>query len=107
MDKRRLASLCSQLCWSARPSTILHALPLALPDSRSELIQFAGGDWGGLIVFLLGRNHAQNCKAVHTNFPYGLPRWTNPWHILQGLNYYLPFLKQVGIWLAPAVTEGA
>ncbi|KAK9810911.1 hypothetical protein WJX73_007650 [Symbiochloris irregularis] len=65
-----------------------------------------GGDWGGMIVFLLGQKHAQHCKAVHTNFPHAVPRWWNPWHMLQALNYYVPFAKQIPLLLSRSEIQG-
>ncbi len=32
-----------------------------------------GGDWGGIIVAIMGSAHGDHVKAVHTNFPLGGP----------------------------------
>ena len=61
------------------------------------ICECSGGDWGGDIVFTLGSHHSLNCKAIHTNFPTAVPRWTRLGHLAQFLNYKLPWLNQVDL----------
>ena len=58
-----------------------------------EAVCSAGGDWGQMVVFMLGVRHPDSCKGIHTNFPFGSPKLSWPWSLLQWANASL--LKKV------------
>ena len=42
-----------------------------------------GGDFGGMVAYVLGALHPEHCAAVHSNITVCLPSMTNPWTMLQ------------------------
>ena len=54
-------------------------------DLDSNLIQavVAGGDFGGMVAYVLGALHFEHCAAVHSNITICLPSFANPWTMLQ------------------------
>lgn len=65
-----------------------------------------GGDWGGLISFLLGVQHSEHCRGIHTNFPFALPKLYRPWHVAQLLNFKLPILNKIPLALTEKELKG-
>ena len=43
----------------------------------------AGGDFGGMVAYVLGALHSEHCVAVHSNITICLPSFANPWTMLQ------------------------
>ena len=64
--------------------------------SLGQCIPTAGGDWGTLICFLLGTQHSDHCKAIHT-LARAFPKRGHPWHEAQLLNHRLPILNKVTV----------
>ena len=54
-------------------------------DVGSSLLQAvcAGGDFGGMVAYILGALHSEHCAAVHSNITICLPSFANPWTMLQ------------------------
>lgn len=48
-----------------------------------------GGDWGAIICRAIAKHHSDRCAAIHLNMCVAQPSYTNPLHILQGLNALL------------------
>lgn len=48
-----------------------------------------GGDWGAIICRAIAKYHSARCAAIHLNMCVAQPSYTNPLHILQGVNALL------------------
>lgn len=54
--------------------------PAAAADGRGCI---PGGDFGGMVAYVLGALHPEHCAAVHSNITVCLPSIANPWTMLQ------------------------
>lgn len=58
-----------------------------------------------MVSIVLGMRHSQNCRAVHLNYipvllGFGMPRWSNPWHLAMYLNAKLPILNKLPLTIS-------
>ncbi|CAL5229177.1 g12452 [Coccomyxa viridis] len=65
-----------------------------------------GGDFGGMVAYVLGALHPEHCAAVHSNITVCLPSMTNPWTMLQMANASLPMAKKYPVFLSADDIKG-
>ncbi|KAL0045730.1 hypothetical protein WJX82_002875 [Trebouxia sp. C0006] len=87
---------------AAQFASTINSLMLALGYDRYVA---QGGDWGTLICFLLGTQHSDHCKAIHT-LARAFPKRGHPLHEAQLLNHRLPILNKMPITMTESELKG-